>query len=233
VTAWCDSLYGVLTFRGTPPSPRGVALSLVLTAAVLTAVAGPVAAADGAEIVPITDKCPVSEGGYHYASDFFEYRIHVWLTGCPWYHGEPVLVRGSLVRTDPLMGAVQQDMSVYCEPGAPATVDRPHGHTSALPAPPVAVAEPGPAPVPGFPGPAANGEAHHGEAHRPPDDCVLSIVVEHPPVEHARYEGELRYPSGSGERHESLMLDCTTVEDFGGCDPPGSPPGIAPPLGLG
>ena len=57
---------------------------------------------------------------------------------------------------------------------------------------------------------------------------MLSIVVEHPPVEHARYEGELRYPSGVGAQHESLSLDCTTVEDFGGCDPPGSPPNINP-----
>ena len=47
-------------------------------------------------------------------------------------------------------------------------------------------------------------------------------------MEHARYEGQLRYPSGLGEQHETLALDCTTVDDFGGCDPPGSPPNVAP-----
>ena len=205
-----------------------LALSLVLTAAVLTAVAGPVAADDGGEIVPITDKCPVSEGGYRYFSDFFEYRIRVWLTGCPWYHGESVVVQGSLVRTDLVMGSEQHDMTVHCEPGAPpAADDRPHAHSGAVPAPPAAE------PAPAFSTPAQSGAAHHEEVSRPPDNCVLSIVVEHPPVEHARYEGELRYPSGSGERHESLALDCTTVEDFSGCDPPGSPPGVAPPPGVG
>jgi len=204
---------------------KRIALSLFLSAAVVTAVAGPVVADGAPEIVPITDRCPVSEGGYRYASDFFEYRIRVWLTGCPWYHGQSVLVRGALVRTDPVMGPESHDMTVHCEPGAPPAGDQPHAHQSALPPPPVAE----PAPAPGFPAPAQSGEAHHAEARRPPDDCVLSIVIEHPPVEHARYEGDLRYPSGLGEEHESLALDCTTVEDFGGCDPPGRPPGVTPP----
>jgi len=188
----------------------------------------PAAADDKPEIVDITDRCPVSEGGYRYGTDFFEYRIRVWLTGCPWYHGESVTVTGSLVRTDPLMMADQNDMTVRCEPGAPpAPYDRGHANQSALPPPPVAE------PAPAVPTPTGTGGAHHSDARRPPDDCVLSIVVEHPPVEHARYEGELRYPSGLGERHESLALDCTTVEDFGGCDPPGSPPGVEPPPGVG
>jgi hypothetical protein len=176
--------------------------------------------------VPITDKCPVSEGGYRYFSDFFEYRIRVWLTGCPWYHGEPVVVQGSLSRNDLVTGAEHHAMTVHCEPGAPPPGDdRPHGHKSTLPQPPesrTAIASTG------SPVPAQNGEPHHDDVRRPPDDCVLSIVVEHPPVEHARYEGDLTYPSGLGEQHETLTLDCTTVDDFGGCDPPGSPPNVAP-----
>ena len=188
----------------------------------------PAAADDKPEIVDITDKCPVPEGGYRYGTDFFEYRISVRLTGCPWYHGESVTIRGSLVRTDALMMPDQNEMTVRCEPGAPAApYDRGHANPSAPPPPPVAE------PAPTVPTPTGAGGAHHSEARRPADDCVLSIVVEHPPVEHARYEGELRYPSGLGERHESLALDCTTVEDLGGCDPPGSPPGIAPPPGVG
>lgn len=206
------------------------------TAALLAALLGvlplgsvrPAAAEDHSQIVDITDKCPVSEGGYRYGTDFFEYRIRVWLTGCPWYHGQSVTVRGSLVRTDALMMADQNDMTVRCEPGAPAAPDdRGHPNHSDLPPPPVAE------PAPTVPTPTGTGGAHHAEARRPPDSCVLSIVVEHPPVEHARYEGELRYPSGLGPQHESLALDCTTVEDFGGCDPPGSPPGIEPPPGVG
>lgn len=205
----------------------------VLVAAALAAGPGlapvrPAAADDDRQnIVDVTDRCPVPEGGYRYGSDFFEYRIRVPLAGCPWYHGEAVTVRGRLVRTDPITGPEQHDMTVRCEPGAPRGDDRPHGHGSALGPPPVAE------PAPAVPGPAGAGEAHHGEDRRPPDDCILSIVVSHPPVEHARYEGELRYPSGLGERQESLALDCTTVEDFGGCDPPGSPPGIEPPPGEG
>jgi hypothetical protein len=165
----------------------------------------------------------VSEGGYRYFSDFFEYRIRVWLAGCPWYHGDRVVVRGSLVRTDPVTGPEPHEMTVYCEPGAPPPADdRPHAHNSSLPPSPVAE------PAPAVPAPMPNGEADHTDDHRPPDNCVLSIVVPHPPVEHARYEGELSYPSAAGEKHETLALDCTTVEDFGGCDPPGSPPGIVP-----
>jgi hypothetical protein len=41
-------------------------------------------------------------------------------------------------------------------------------------------------------------------------------------------EGTLQYPGPTGEKSETLSLDCTTVEDFGGCDPPGSPPRLAP-----
>jgi len=199
-----------------------LAVAVLAPAAVLSS-AGPVAADDGPPIVSVTDKCPVPEGGYRYFSDFFEYRIRVWLTGCPWYHGETVVVRGSLVRTDPLMGAEQHDMTVYCEPGTPPPADdRPHAHNAPLPPPPVAE------PAPAVPGPAESGGSHHEDVRRPPESCILSIIVEHPPVEHARYEGELRYPSGLGEQHETMSLDCTTVEDFGGCDPPGSPPGIVP-----
>lgn len=180
------------------------------------------AADDHSDVVSITDKCPVPEGSYRYFSDFFEYRIHVWLAGCPWYHGEPVVVQGSLSRTDPITGVLHHDMTVHCEPGAPPPADdRPHAHQSTLPPPPESRTA-------GSPVPAQNGEAHHTDVHRPPDDCVLSIVVDHPPVEHAHYEGELRYPSGLGEQHETLALDCTTVDDFGGCDPPGSPPNVAP-----
>jgi hypothetical protein len=90
---------------------------------------------------------------------------------------------------------------VYCEPGAPPAGDDPHAHGPSEP---------------------------RQEEHRPPNDCVLSIVVAHPPVEHARYEGDLRYPSGQGEQHETLSLDCTNISDIGGCDPPGSPPNIKP-----
>ena len=203
----------------------------VLIAAALAGLAplapvGPAVADEGGQIIDVTDRCPVPEGGYRYGSDFFEYRIRVSLAGCPWYHGEAVTVRGRLVRTDPLSGPEEHDMTMVCEPGAPPGDDRPHGHASMLGPPPVA----GPAPT--VPAPTGANEAHHSEARRPPDDCVLSIVVEHPPVEHARYEGELRYPSGLGEQRESLSLDCTTVEDFGGCDPPGSPPGISPPPGV-
>jgi hypothetical protein len=194
----------------------------MIAAAVVIAPAGPVKAADQPEIVSVVDNCPVSEGGYRYFSDFFEYRIRVWLTGCPWYHGETAVIRGSLVRTDPLMGPEQHEMTVYCEPGAPAPPEEPHGHSSALPLPPMTAA------TPTVPGPAQNGGPHHEDVHRPPDNCVLSIVMEHPPVEHARYDGELRYPSGQGEQHETLALDCTNVEEFGGCDPPGSPPRIIP-----
>jgi hypothetical protein len=202
--------------------------------------ARPVAAEDGPEIVPIADKCPVSEGGYRYFSDFFEYRIRVWLSDCPWYHGDTVVVRGSLVRTDPVTGPEQHEMTVYCEPGAPRPDDdRPHAHNSPLPeAAPAAVIRGTPPdpratppvadPAPAFPGLTQSGEPHHADVHRPPDYCALSIVVPHPPVEHAHYEGELRYPAAAGPKHETLALDCTTVEDFGGCDPPGSLPGIVP-----
>jgi len=182
-----------------------------------------VGADDGPEIVTITDRCPVSEGGDRYFSDFFEYRIRVWLTGCPWYDGRPAVLRGSLVRTDPVLGPEQHEMTVVCEAGVPPPADdRPHAHDSTLPPPPVAD------PAPGFPRPAGAQDAHHEDVHRPPDNCVLSIIVNHPPVERARYEGELRYPGPTGEKSETLSLDCMTVEDFGGCDPPGSLPGIAP-----
>ena|GEM_PF-6407733 len=205
---------------------RWAALALVLAVVLPAGPARPRAAGaadDHTGPVSITDRCPVSEGGYRYFSDFFEYRIHVWLTGCPWYHGQPVVVQGSLSRTDLVTGAEHHDMTVRCEPGAPPPAnDRPHGHKAALPQPPDARA------AAGSPLPAPNGGTHHDDVRRPPDDCVLSIVVEHPPVEHARYEGALRYPSGFGEQHETLALDCTTVDDFGGCDPPGSPPGVAP-----
>jgi hypothetical protein len=201
-----------------------VVVAVVASAAVaVVAPARPVAADDGPEIVPIADRCPVSEGGYRYFSDFFEYRIRVWLSGCPWYHDDTVVVQGSLVRTDPVTGPEQHEMTVYCEPGAPRPDDdRPHAHNSALPTPPVAD------PAPALPGFTRSGEPHHADVHRPPDSCVLSIVVPHPPVEHAHYEGELRYPAATGQKHETLALDCTTLEDFGGCDPPGSLPGIVP-----
>jgi hypothetical protein len=192
----------------------------------------PAAADDGGgpEIVDITDKCPVPEGGYRYFSDFFEYRIRVPLARCPWYHGETVAIRGSLTRTDPVAGSEQHDMTVYCEPGAPPADDAPHaGHASPVPPPSAA----GPAePDPGPPGPPAlspSGEPHHEEAHRPPDSCLLSIIIEHPPVEHARYQGELSYPSSAGGQHETLDLDCTTIEDFGGCNAPGALPDLIPP----
>lgn len=200
------------------PAALGLALAVLLPA-------GPaVAAGSDSGVVSITDRCPVSEGGYRYFSDFFEYRIRVWLTGCPWYHGEPVVVQGSLSRTDLVTGAEHHDMTVHCEPGAPPPADdRPHGHKSTLPQPPDSYSG-----IAGSPVPTQNGEARHEDVRRPPDNCVLSIVVEHPPVERARYEGQLRYPSGLGEQHETLVLDCTTVDDFGGCDPPGSPPNVAP-----
>jgi hypothetical protein len=200
-----------------------VAVAALAASAAVVVPAPPAGADDGPEIVAISDKCPVSEGGYRYFSDFFEYRIRVWLAGCPWYHGDRVVVRGSLVRTDPVTGPEPHEMTVYCEPGAPPPADdRPHAHNSSLPPSPVAE------PAPAVPAPMPNGEADHTDDRRPPDNCVLSIVVPHPPVEHARYEGELSYPSAAGEKHETLALDCTTVEDFGGCDPPGSPPGIVP-----
>jgi len=204
-----------------------VLLAVALAAAAPVAPRRPAAADDGHEITDITDRCPVPEGGYRYGSDFFEYRIRVSLAGCSWYHGEPVRVEGRLVRTDPVTGPDEHDLTVVCEPGAPAADDRPHtGHGPGLGPPPVAD------PAPGLPTPTAAGGPHRSEARRPPESCVLSIVIDHPPVERARYEGELRYPSGAGEQHESLALDCTTVEDFGGCDPPGSPPGISPPPGV-
>jgi len=207
------------------------ARSAVLVAAAVAALSPlasvrPAVADDRPQIVDVTDHCPVPEGGYRYGSDFFEYRIRVSLAGCPWYHGEAVTVRGRLVRTDPLTGPEEYDAIVLCEPGAPAGDDRPHDHQPTFGPPPVAE------PAPAVPAPTGGAEAHQSEARRPPTGCVLSIVVPHPPVEHARYEGELRYPSGLGEQHESLALDCTTVEDFGGCDPPGSPPGISPPPGV-
>ncbi|HVW34445.1 MAG TPA: hypothetical protein VHL53_18070 [Acidimicrobiia bacterium] len=183
------------------------------------------AVADGAgpEIVDITDKCPVPEGGYRYLSDFFEYRIRVPLARCPWYHGETVRVTGTLTRTDPLTGADRHDATVYCEPGAPPADEQPHGgHGSPLPPPPVVEPAPGP---PTF---APSGAAHHEESHRPPGSCFLSIVIEHPPVEHARYQGELSYPSSTGPRHETLDLECTTLEDFGGCNAPGALPDLTP-----
>ena len=159
-----------------------------LAAAVLALSPAVAGAEEEPKIVSIVDKCPVSEGGYRYSADFFEYRILVWLADCPWYHGERVVVRGSVVRSDPVTGPVQHKMTVYCEPGAPPA----------------------------------------DEVRRPPEDCALSLVVPHPTVEHARYQGELHYPSGQGEQHEAVVLDCTNVHQFGGCDPPGSPPGMSP-----
>ena len=186
----------------------------------------PGSAGGSPEIVDITDKCPVPEGGYRYFSDFFEYRIRVPLARCPWYHGETVTVRGSLTRTDSLTGAEQHDMTVYCEPGAPPADEQPHGgHGSVLPPPGAADPAPGP---PGPPALARSGEPHHEEAHRPPEACFLSIIIEHPPVEHARYQGELNYPSSTGAQHETLDLECTTMEDFGGCNAPGSLPDLTP-----
>lgn len=176
---------------------------LALAAAVLVFAPASVAGAEEEpKIVSIVDKCPVSEGGYQYSADFFEYRILVWLADCPWYHGERVVVRGSVVRTDPVTGPVPYKMTVYCEPGAPPADDRSHLHGSA-------------------PG-------NQQELRRPPDDCALSLVVPHPTVEHARYDGELHYPSGQGDQHETLVLECTNVHQFGGCDPPGRPPGFSP-----
>ena len=187
---------------------------LALVAAVIAFAPASVAAAEEEpEIVSIVDKCPVSEGGYQYSADFFEYRILVWLADCPWYHGERVVVRGSLTRTDPVVGKERHAMKVYCEPGAPP-VDEGHHSTAST--------------LPGVTVPAQGGTEHEMEARRPPDNCALSIVVPHPTVEHARYDGELHYPSGQGDQHETLVLECTNVHQFGGCDPPGRPPGFSP-----
>lgn len=184
-----------------------------MVAAVLALAPASVAGAEEPPIVSIVDQCPVSEGGYQYSADFFEYRIVVWLAGCPWYHGETVVVRGALTRTDPVIGRERQAMKVYCEPGASPVDGEHHSDTSALP---------------GVTVPAQGGAEHEMEAHRAPDDCGLSIVAPHPTVEHARYDGELHYPSGQGDQHETLVLECTNVHQFGGCDSPGSPPGFRP-----
>ena len=190
----------------------------MLAAAVALLMPVSVARAAEPEIVSIVDRCPVSEGGYQYSADVFEYRILVWLKDCAWYHGETVVVRGSVVRTDPVTGPVQHRMTVYCEPGAPPADEQHHSRE--------------PAAVPGVPPSAQNEATDNQNIRRPPEDCALSLVVPHPPVEHARYEGELHYPSGQGEQHETLSLDCTNVHQFGGCEPPGSPPGTTPPPGL-
>jgi hypothetical protein len=187
--------------------------TLVVIAAML--LGQPAAAEDSPEAVSIEDPCPLPLGRYVYDSAHISYKVRVYLTGCPWYDGRPMLLRGSIVRSDGL-GQGGATAAVRCQPGAPPPGDDPDdhtGHNSPIPQPP----------------PVAQGSGEpQADEVRPADNCVLAVRMPHPLVESAHYEGELTYPVDGAEFTERISLDCISAHDlFYKCSPPGESP-LAP-----
>lgn len=166
----------------------------------------PGAAAEDGPVATIDNSCPVPEGILRYDTEGMEYRVRLSLSGCDWYHGQPVVLHGSLVR-DSVVEKAEDTLTVSCEQGAPPYVDdgRHHpgaGGGEAGPATPV-----GPTPPPAGP----------RQDVRPAENCVLDVHVLHPAVERAHYAGELRYPGPDGEVVETIAVDCVSAFDVGGC----------------
>lgn len=186
---------------------------MVITAMLL---GQPAAAADSQEVVSIQDDCPVPLGRYAYDAEHISYKVRVYLASCSWYDGSPMLLRGSLVRSDGLTQG-EARVALRCQPGAPPPGDDPDdhtGHNSLIPGPPPIAQE--------------QGESGTPVEVRPADDCVLAVRMTHLPVERAHYEGELTYPVEGGEFTERLSLDCVSAHDvIYKCSPPGESP-LAP-----
>lgn len=164
----------------------------------------PGAAAEDVPVRKIHDDCPVPEGILRYDTEGMEYRVRLVLSSCDWYHGETVVLTGSLSR-DAVVEKAEDTLTVTCEPGAPPFLDdgRHHpGGGGTGPATPV-----GPTPPPEGP----------RQDVRPANNCVLDVHVLHPAVERAHYAGELHYPGPEGEIVEKIAVDCVSVFDVGGC----------------
>ncbi|MGH9000637.1 MAG: hypothetical protein ACRDY7_14760 [Acidimicrobiia bacterium] len=189
--------------------------------------AGPALGVSGAAAERPTgagDGCPPAGGFVTYFPESIEYRVRVVLSGCSWYDGNPAFLRGSLVRTDPLADD-RVDLVVRCEPGAANPPRR-------RPPPPFRPGPPLP-PLPAPPLPAPHHEFRPTEARQAagatgePDevwsagDCVLSLRMEHLPVERARYDGELHYPGPDGDKVERISIMCTSAIEVSGCEPAG------------
>jgi hypothetical protein len=177
----------------------------------------PAQTAAAQEVTPIQDDCPVPLGRYMYDSTRISYKVRVYLANCSWYDGRPMLLRGSLVRSDGLTQG-EAKVALRCQPGAPPPGDDPDdhtGHNSPIPAPPPIAQEQGDSGTP-------------VDEVRPADNCVLAVRMRHLEVERAHYEGELTYPVEGGEFTERLSLDCISAHDvIYKCAPPGESP-LAP-----
>lgn len=179
---------------------------------------GQPAAADSGDVTSIQDDCPVPLGRWSYDANRISYKVRVYLASCSWYDGRPMLLRGSLVRSDGITPPEEATATVRCQPGAPPAGDDPDdhtGHNSPIPAPPPIAQEQGESGTP-------------VDEVRPADDCVLAVRMTHLPVERAHYEGELTYPVEGGDFTERLSLDCVSAHDvIYKCAPPGESP-LAP-----
>lgn len=184
-------------------------LIAALAAAWLALPAGAVGAAGAPPVTSVEDPCPPTEAFYRYFPDSIEYRVRVFLTGCAWYDGGPAVLSGSMTRTG-LLGRQTAERTVRCEPAAPPLAHDHDRHGPGyldLPAGP-------PVPEPQLEPPPAH---RHDEEVRPVDNCVLSLRMDHLAVEHARYEGELRYPGPGGEQIERMAIECTSLYEASGC----------------
>jgi hypothetical protein len=186
-----------------------VRLRLVTALTALMLLAQPAAAK---EATSIQDDCPVPLGRYVYDSEHISYKVRVYLSTCSWYDGRPMLLRGSLVRSD-VVTQEEATVALRCQPGAPPPGPDPDdhtGHNSPIPAPPPVAQESG---------------EHPAVEVRPADDCVLAVRMPHMPVERAHYEGELTYPVNGSDFTERLSLDCVSAHDvIYKCAPPGESP---------
>jgi hypothetical protein len=187
---------------------RRLMCTLVVMAALVPA--QPVAA-DSHNVVSIGDECPVPLGRYVYDSEHISYKVRVYLDGCSWYDGRPVVLRGSLQRSDGITQG-EATIAVRCQPEAPPPGPDPDDHTGHN------------SPIPYIPVVQASG-AEQPEEVRPATDCVLAVRMPHLPVEKAHYEGQLTYPVEEGEFTERLSLDCLSAHDvIYKCSRPGEPP---------
>jgi hypothetical protein len=179
---------------------RAVIVAILAAALAVT----PAAAAEEAPASDIHNPCPVPEGILRYDDLGMEYRVRLVLNGCDWYHGQPVVLNGSLARSS-LVEPTEDSLTVRCEAGAPPFVDDHRNH-------------PGEGPS-GTMSPVADTRAA-GEPRqevRPVDNCVLDLHVPHPEVERAHYAGELHYPGPQGEVVERIAVDCVSITTVGGC----------------
>jgi hypothetical protein len=189
---------------------RRLMCTLVLTAALMPA---QTVAADSGDTGSIIDQCPVPLGRYVYDSEHISYKVRVYLDGCSWYDGQPVVLRGALKRSD---GITQGEATVAlrCQPEAPPPGPDPDdhtGHNSVIPYVPLAAQ--------------AGGAGQQADEVRPASDCVLAVRMPHLPVERAHYEGQLTYPVQEGEFTERISLDCLSAHDvIYKCSRPGEPP---------